>query len=659
MQDITTEYLESLDINQDLEKLLYGFKKNLTNKYELSCYVNTLVEKKINLYPDGIEINPKIIVLDDIHLLNDDSLKLLFFLLENTQVFPIIFIIATQSYFTEKYSFKLLRNKLIFEQYHIELTTNDIIDNMNDIFSFTFNIGNNLIEYFFPNIIVFNIYVNYVKELWKEINDLDDFVLTYIAFKQNYISNEYINHQFTLISEKYPNVWMLCQAIYNQTSGITVTNDNLNEIGCLLKYGLIKYNEYNDVIPINEIYVIHYRKKYVAISDEADPVRHMIWKLTNMLLPNELQDYYEKIHMMRENEDFQTVNYILETVFENSSLDLYKKTWGDELFYLLYFEYTYAAINCNTMITGYDNLYYIYDNIKGMSSRKLRLLSLEIIFELINCDYNNGKYSNCRKYYETFKKNFSVLAKKGDIDKDCTKNLFWVLSTGYMLLIDLEEGFVSALENAEKHSKFLLEKYPFHYIDFCRLLSKTLYTKDWDIACQWQCLAYNAVIKKGVLDSKQALKVQFSFFFTKYLRTGDTNYLEKMQEQLAAAKCKIYSSYRHQLFLYCGLLYILDDIDEADTLFIKDVISLRPIRKKMKGHYYLLLSLHFLKHKNLKEVQKNIEESIDALEGLQSYQYIVLHNKSVLKDVPLDNIQVKFCISDLLDPNTFYLDPRM
>lgn len=36
---------------------------------------------------------------------------------------------------------------------------------------------------------------------WRNsINNLDDFILTYIAFKQNYISDEYINRQFITIS---------------------------------------------------------------------------------------------------------------------------------------------------------------------------------------------------------------------------------------------------------------------------------------------------------------------------------------------------------------------------------------------------------------------------------------------------------------------------
>lgn len=659
IEDITVEYLESLKISRYLKNILCGLKENISNEHQLFDYIGTLFPQENILYPDGMQINPKIIVLDNLQVLNNNGIKFLFFLLKTAQKLPIMFVLSCHSYFMENSDFKIYKSQLAFRRYHLELTVDDIIENMESQFSFTFDITNGLIEYFFPNVIVFNIYLNYVTELRDSITNLDDFILTYITFKQNYIYDEYINRQFMSVSKEHPSAWKVCQEIYNCGNGISISNNNKNEIKLLLKFGLIAYNEYNNLIPINDIYAIHYRKKNICISNNSNPIENMIWKLTNMILNKELEDCYEKIHIMRSNEEFQTINYILETVFENSSLDMYKKTWGEELFYLLYFEYTYAAINCNSAITGYDNLYYIYINIKGTSSTRLGILLLELIFELINCDYNNSRYSNCKEYYKEFCKQFSVLAKKGVIEKDCTKNLFWVLSTGYMLLIDSVENSENVLKKAETHKKFLLDNYPFHYIDFCRQFSETLYIEKWDIACEWQRLAYDAVIKRNAPESKQALKVEFSFYFMQYIKTEDANFLKKMKDLMVVAKHKIYSSYRHQLFLYCGLLYILDSIDEADTLFVKDVISLRPIRQKMKGHYYWLLSLHFLKHGNIAEAQKYIEKSIQTLKGLKSYEHIVLHNDTVLKTVPLNKIQFKFCTSNLLKSDTFYLDPRM
>ena len=659
MEDITIEYLETLKISRHLKNILCNFKKYIANEHELINYAETLIAEEKVLYPTEVQINPQIIVLDDIQLLNDINIRFLFFILRTAQRLPIMFVLASHSYFMENSIFKLHKNQLSFEQYHLELTVSDIIENMKSLFSFTFDISKTLIEYFFPNIIIFNMYIRYVTELRNTVMNLNDFILTYISFKQGHRADEYIHRQFTLVSEENIVAWKVCQEIYNYRNGISISDDNKNEIGYLLKTGLVKYNEFNNLIPINDVYLIHYQKRYSDIFNESNPIENMAYKLTNMVLPKELEGYYEKIHTMRNNEEFHTVNYILETVFENTSLDRYKTTWGEELFYLLYFEYTYVAINCNSMITGYDNLHYIYTNIKGTSSTRLQRLLLEVIFELINCDYNNSRYSNCKEYYKIFCRQFSALAKKGDIENDCTKNLFWVLSTGYMLYIDAEEHSKNILEKAVEHRNFLLEYYPFHYIDFCRQFSKVLYFQNWNIACEWQKLAYDAVVKKDDKHSKQALKVSFDFYFTQYLKTEDANYLKKMKEQMAVAKYKIYSSYRHQLFLYCGLLYMLDSIDEADTLFISDVITLRPIRQKMKGHYYLLLSLRSLKHKKIKEAKENIEESIEFFKGLESYERIVLHNHIILKNTPLDKIQFKFCTSNFLSQDTFYLDPRM
>lgn len=658
-EDITVDYLETLEINLEFKEVLCELKKINLNEYSLQRVIKVFEDFKNILFSCDLQINPQIIVLDNVQLLSENNIKILFSLLEGTQKLPIMYILSCNSYFMENSAFRQRKNQLVFKCYHMELTVNDIIQNMEKIFLFSFDISNGIIEYVFPNIIVFKIYVNYVMELGNDIANLDDFILSYITFKRNYVSDEYINRQFSDISEKDIRIWETCQEIYNYETGIKIAEGNKEQIEFLLRYGLIKYNEVNNLVPINDIYLIHYRRRYLCISDSTNPVEHLVWQLSTTLLSNELENYYAQIHKMRENEEFQTVNYILESCFENNSLDTYKKIWGDEIFYLLYFEYTYAAINCNNTITGYDNLQYIYTHIKGTSSIRLGKLLLEIIFELINCDYNNGRYSACRDYYEIFNTQFSILAKKGEINKDCKKNLFWVLGTGYMIFIDSVEGNINALDDAQKHKDFLLDSYPFHYVNFCRQFSKTLYTRDWKLACEWQMLAYNAVKERENQESKQVLTVNFDFYFTQYLKTQDPDYLKEMKKTLSISKSKIYSSYRHQLFLYCGLLYTLDSIDEADALFVKDIITLRPIRQKMKGHYYMLMSLHFLKHDNILDAQKYTGKTLETLKGLKEFEKLTSHNDLVLKNTSIAKMKFQFCTSDVLNEDTFYIDSRM
>lgn len=659
IEDITSEFLETLSINLNLKKKLIYFRKNINKSSYLINYIKNLSSPSSALFPENLNLNPKIIVFDDVHLLNDNSMKLLFYILKESHKLPITFILTGHSYLWEQPAFLKYSISVIFEKYHFELSTDDIINNMQRIFSFTFDISKSLLEYFFPNIIVFNIYVNYVNELYECINSIDDFVITYISFKQNYISNEYINRQFQLLYESYPSAWELCKTIYTGEKGVNISEEIKDNAGLLIKMGLIKYNEYNRLVPSNEIYKIHYQKKQISITNTVNHLEQIIVKLINMSLPSELEECYNTIHQMRNEEEFQTVNYILETVFEYTPLDDYRNMWGAEIFNLLYYEYTYASINCNSNITGYDNLKIIYDNIKGTSSIRLSALLLEIIFELINCEYNNGKYSKCREYFETFQKHFLVLSKKGIIDSDYKQNLFWVLCSAYMILIDSEENKKDIIKKAIEYRNFLKINYHHHYIDFCRQFSKTLYIKDWNKAYEWQKLAYDEVIKQNNLYSKQALKVRFDFYFAQYMQEENASYLTSMKEQLLLTKERYYSSYRHQLFLYCGLLYILGSIDEADSLFFIDIVNVRPIRQKMKGHYYLLLSLHFLKHNDLQKAQTYIKQSIDIFETLETDRTIVIHNQIVLQANSINQLQYAFYKSGSLQNNTFYLDPRM
>lgn len=96
-----------------------------------------------------------------------------------------------------------------------------------------------------------------------------------------------------------------------------------------------------------------------------------------------------------------------------------------------------------------------------------------------------------------------------------------------MLLIESTENSDNVLKEAEEHRNFLLDNYPHHYIDFCIQFSKTLYIRNWDMACEWQKLAYDSIHKRNTSESKQALKVEFSFYFTQYLRTGNAYFLKK------------------------------------------------------------------------------------------------------------------------------------
>ncbi len=97
MEDITVDYIEALEISRPLKNTLYDLKTNTTNEHELLNYTETLLSKETKLYPDGVQINPKIIVLDNLELLNKQDIQFLFFFLQTAQNLQIMFILPIMS----------------------------------------------------------------------------------------------------------------------------------------------------------------------------------------------------------------------------------------------------------------------------------------------------------------------------------------------------------------------------------------------------------------------------------------------------------------------------------------------------------------------------------------------------------------------------------
>ncbi len=658
VEDITLEYLETFDIDIKLKNNLKYLISNKEDEGALYSYITSLKENNVSFFPDTIVINPKILVFDDLQQLNKESFENLLYILTETQKLPITYILIGQSFLLEQFDFKKIN--LIFRNYQFELTTEDVIYNIQHIFSFTFDIGDSLIQYFFPNIVIFNIYIIFVTEIKEVIKDIDDFIFTYRNFKRNYISNEFINRQFNSIQKKSPKAWKLCENIYSSLIGIEPSVNDIQEIGILLQAGLIKYTENNLLIPFHEIYYKHFKKLNHNSYCTDNPLDKLYFSIESCKFPIYLEQYYFKIHAMRIKEEFQSVNYILEGIFESPLKNEYCRIWGDELYYLLYYEYAYSAINCNYNITGYEYLYTIYNGIKGSSSNRLNLLFLDIIYELINCDYNQGNYSKCKEYYEEFQHHFNILIQKGIISETKNENLHYVLGKNYMLLIELEKESDNILKEVENQKKFLKENYFHHYIDFCMQCSKVFCTQNLKIAYKWIEEAFKALNVTNEPLSKQALKVSFKFYFIQYLNNIDSiNSLNRMYAQMQLSKEKIYSSYRHQVFIYCALLYIIGSVDEADNYFFKDISNTREIRPKMKGHYYQLLSLHYLKHINLSEAINAMTQSMKMFSEMNSYLFLSKHNYELLQNIEIDKIQYNFYLSGQLNPNTFYIDPRI
>ncbi len=659
LEEITFNYLNDMDIDNGLKILLINLINKKNSNIELEEYISKLIASNMQFIPPYIDINPRMFFLDDLDLIDNVSLEFLLNIFEQIAQFPVFFVLAGQPTFYEAKAYKDSTKKPMLINYNLELSSADIIRNLNEIFSYQFNIEDGLLNYFFPNLIVFNLYIKYVKDCGDTITDLDSFILNYIYFKKNYTSSQYINRQFNEIFEQFPSAAVLCSKIYNNPSGILVSSNYSREIAILFNYQLIKYDEKNMLVPIHDIYLKHFRQVHQIIMHTDNELSNLQDSLIGLdkLLVND--DIYKKIKTMRYNEKFYSINYILEGIYESPYHEKYQRLWGDDLYYLMFFEYAYAAINCNRQVIGYDCLETIYAGIQGTSSERLMILNLEVIFELINSNYQDGQYQKCREYFDTFEKNINSLIKRGVISSNKMNCLYYVLCTNYLLLIDSEQNVDGILAKAETRKLFLKKNYYHHYIDFLLQFSHTMYISNWQLAYEWSNEAYESLQSAPSSSMKQIHKVKFRHLFMEFLGSEKKrNTICCLKSEMDQMKAEYYSSYRHRNFVYCAILYIIDSVKEADYLLFTDISSSRELRIKMRGYYYQLLALHYLKHNSLEKAKKYLLKSKLYFQLLPSYISIIDHNLELLENSCI-KINYAICISSKLDEHTFYIDPRM
>lgn len=653
IDDLTDETMKSRQLDNGLTKSLlklYEFRNN-SNLEEI---ILDFVEKKYIIHTNDEYNNGCAIFIDNVHKLDSIGVAFLSSMLTLFAKFRLHIILAAQPTFAEKELVKKEFNGINLHRFSFRLTYADIQNNLKRLFGFPLLISNELLDSFFPNLIIFNLFVQYTNSLNQKIATLDDLMYIYISFRNSILENPFIQKQFEDIQKNYPDSWTICLAIYKNPTGIPYELDN--NTGLLIKKRLIKQNDYGNLVPIHDIYVRHFRRHFHIWGDSDNELDLLDQKINNPNLGSIDEKTYMQIHHLRQTEQFYSVEYLLDEIYLTNQKEQYRDLWGSEMFYLLYFEYSYAAVQNSHTSIGYDGFEEILNAINGSSSKRLNILQLEVIFELINSHFNVGEYSACKTLFKQFNNTYDRLVDTYGINPDKNTCLFYILSKNYMLYIDSEEGIYESFKDAESQRDFLEKEYPFHFVDFLFRYGRTLFIHDWNTACDWIERAMQEVKNHS---NKQGLLVTFYSYFTQYVNKKEGVCISNMYDTMENCKKSFYSSYRHLNLLYCGILYIKGYVEQADTLLFQDIAGARKIRTKMNAVYKQILALHYLRHNNIKEAQTALMQSVDLFSFNPLYQRISQHNLKVTTNTNLSDIHYELCRSEELDLNTIYLDPRI
>jgi len=622
---------------------------------------------KSKVFPENCEFNSRFIFLDNVQSLDNTSWSFLLAIIQecSEKNCPVYFLLIGQTYFTEFSTFKELMQRYYMDVYECKLDTTDVIKNIYLATSFDLTNYSEVIDNYFPNLIVLLSFLKFVRiSSVLELGNLNDFINLYLAFMNGNMSEALVLDQFQNIMNN-DGQKKLFLSVYTSPNGIAIGQGNLADASSLLQIGIVKFNEENKIVPFHDIYENIFRKAYkiskrelgLPYTDAIDEIRDTV------LFPMDIsmfEDAARKITCLRKTGQFYSVCYILDGFFDKAGHALsFGSQEKSEIYYQMYFDYAYATVNCSHRYIGYNYFEEIYADIERKSSTHMRLLKLELLFELMNSYYNIFRFKEAMQKYRLFQENLELLMRTKQIAPCKEKNEMYILCENMRILIQSSRGKKKSEQMFLKWREVLKkESYYHHYIDFNTRYAHTLYTIDPHRALKYTEEAHECLADDGHGESKLWCLVRFQYLYLRFIVNHDYSVLRELESVIEAAKKNYYSSFRHRNIAFCAILYKLGDLQKADDRFLSDMANPRRLRDKMQGFYFETLALHFLLHGEENAAQEALSKAAEVFKTVSSYIRTIKHNQKVLKSGRFSPERIDFNLGGALHRDWYYIDPR-
>lgn len=668
--EIDTTYLSAINGSVDIPRDLIHLAEYCNDPNGLELAFQRHCEVGGSVFPKQCAINPRYVFLDNIQNLNDVSNKFILSIINEShkKACPFFFVFIGQNHVIDSSFYRDLRQKYSVTVQECAIEADDIISSIQSVTSVRLDLSPDVVGDYFPNLIVLIDFLRYVSVVPpSELGNLSDFLTLYIA----YING---NMAETLVLDQFENAMTtasmrkLCFAVYTAPNGVSIESVDYVSASALLKNGLIRFNEKNQLVPFHEIYENIFRRanKVSKLSLGLEYTNTLDQIRDTMLFSVSQNDFFQEaqhITQLRKDGRFHSVCYILEPFFDVPHTPNSARLRGNpqyvELYYQLYFDFAYAAVNCSHRCIGYDSFEKIYQEIEGKTSVKMRLLKLELLFELMNSNYNVFKYKEAMQRYRQFMELYGLLSKTGHVAADRSENTMYILCQNMRILIQSSRGKKRSEQMFLRWRKVLRSySHQYHYVDFCIRYAHTLYTVDIQRALRYTEEACSYLPEEDCGTSKLWCLARFQYLYLHILIYKDYRLLEELENVVELAKKEYYSSYRHRNMALCAVLYVVGDVQKADERFFKDMASPRKPRQKLQAFYFQTFALHLLAHNKIDEAATALTKASDIFHSMPSYLRTIDHNQKVLSKGLFSASRIDYNLGGRLKRDWYYVDPR-
>lgn len=660
-ETIDETYINNINIAH-IKKMLLNFLGQKDDCENIISYIAGLLKMPV-LLPNGMSISRRIIVLDNIHRLDD---KCAFFVSKVVNEIyeknlPVYFIICGQPDFFYHSSYKYMVECCATIPLKLNLEINDILSNCDIVSSEKYNLkGLSFGEINATSLFLFQ---KYLLNENKKIKDMQDLIISLRLFWRSNIIERHILKCFkeALLQGKIyrvilDKIYWSCQPI-----NFSEISEYETELGVLLKDSLIKYNPNDEILPANSIYQMYYRRhflpeiqnlEYMPGSPEDLRIKYLSSKNKEILM-----ECIKATKKLFSDHYYFKLEYILTDVFNTDTKIVLRNILDEYEYYNLYYMYAYA-IHQNGELQRCKSIFEsIHEEKKNSPYEEFLLLSLKCLWESGVISYENLEYENVinkKKEAEILIEKINYI-KHEDIQACQYINYhdFRVLETLiYKELNVRDDLYYDYLED--------MESVDFHYraLSFSARYALTLCSTDITLCAKILLDTGKKLLEEYGKNDKHYLWCMFYYYFYKMIFEKDHSLFKNVQKYHEKMRSNQYGNYRKKLYAMASYFYSIGDILTGNSYLFMDTLFPYESRNRYQVFYYETLALYESLNNNYDDAIQYLNKAISYIGTAQNYSIIPLHNKKLLEAKKFSSSRIKFFINEIMDLSIYYIDPR-
>lgn len=664
--DIDINYMDKLQFNMEMSNILYEFVRYKSDFEQLESIINNLNESNI-FFPVKMSINRRVIFFDDVSKLKPQYMSFLCFVIKEIydRKLPIFVVLCGQPQLLS--GLQPLQQKIYIENHKYVLSSQTILECINDICYLNFKPDSTIIQTIFPNLIEMFSFIAYLKDTHPQISSVEEFIYICKIYQRSGIWEKSLVNIFRNLYTQRPDCFQLCANIYWSYNGILVNEipeshkENLNQ---LFIQNLIKTNKEGLLVPFHDVYVKIFRGRYplkdcdifMHTKNEVEGIQDII---NFSLNTSDFLNATKKLESLCDSQKFYTLLYILEEFFETSTIDEAKNRFGERIFYRLYRLYALAITNLSRDQSGKALFEKIYFETINSLDGEILMVCTSVIWELINSYYEWMNFEQSKFYASELIKVIHRLQQFNSLDKNINKFVRYHNMLVIQTLIESEKRCIGVENNFIKRYQTMRD-YGFleRAATFKVRYAHTLLHRDISQAKHILREGMKEIIDVSDITNKFYLWASTSCYFIELITEEKNASLSHLLNEHEKMKKNYFNDYRKRSIAIASYYFSVGEIELGKRYIFDNITIERELRPRQRGFYCELMALYELYNAAPESSLKYLVEAENIFNGLSDYQKIIMHNKDIIKSGTFLKNKIKFCFSLCLEEGYFYLDPR-